>query len=265
MDSSSARGMVLPGILYFIAQKANIVVAPIVVGGDEHGRAQAQEKIVRQGESARRKAEGPAGIEVSESRKDDPAHGDQHPGQKQFRHPADAGDFPIEQDHGENDDPDCHERRPGHQPPQLQGPEQGQMQLPQMVGILVVERGPEVGSVTRQSDGAGSNRERRAEGKLPDKKKGNQSAESARAVDLAQITVRSTRPGHGRAQFRPDQPVAHGEDRAEDPAQHGLRSAHCAHDQRNGDERPHADHVDHVQRGSAADADAADQGRGSVG
>ena len=106
MDSSSARGMVLAGILYFVAQKANVVVAPVIISGDQHGRAQSEEKIVRQGESAGRKAEGARGIEVGEAGDDDPAHGDQHAGQQQLRHPADAGDLAIEQHHGQHDDAD---------------------------------------------------------------------------------------------------------------------------------------------------------------
>ena len=63
--------------------------------------------------------------------------------------------------------------------------------------------------------------------------------------------------------FRPHQAVTHGEDCAQNPSQHGLRAAHGADDQRNGDERPDADHVDHVQRGGAAQADSADQGSAS--
>ncbi len=40
---------------------------------------------------------------------------------------------------------------------------------------------------------------------------------------------------------------------------HGLWPSHGAHDQRHGDERPHSDHVDHVQSSRAADADSANR------
>ena len=37
-------------------------------------------------------------------------------------------------------------------------PSRGQMQFPETIRILVFEAGPEIGGVTRQSDGAGRDR-----------------------------------------------------------------------------------------------------------
>ena len=42
MESSSARGIFFAGIFDFIAQKANVVVAPIIVGGNQHALRPAQ-------------------------------------------------------------------------------------------------------------------------------------------------------------------------------------------------------------------------------
>ena len=121
------------------------------------------------------------------------------------------------------------------------------------------EARPKYDSIARQANGARSNGEWSGEGDLPDKEKRDQLAQFFRSVDFTQIAVRTSRPRHGGSQFRPDQPVTDGKDRAQNPAQHGLWAAHGADDEGNSDERPHADHVDHVQRGGGAEADAADE------
>ena len=64
---------------------------------------------------------------------------------------------------------------------------------------------------------------------------------------------------HRRAKLGPDQPVADDQHRAEYPPEHRLRPAHRRDDQRHRDERPDADHVDHVERRRTGHADAADQ------
>ena len=107
-------------------------------------------------------------------------------------------------------------------------------------------------------------REWRAERKLPHKKKRNQPSQTVWPVDLAQITVRTTRVRHGRAQFCPNQTVAHGKDGTENPSQHGLWPSHRCHYQGNSDERANPDHVDHVERGCAAQSHAANQLRRSL-
>ena len=62
------------------------------------------------------------------------------------------------------------------------------------------------------------------------------------------------------AQTRPSHTTQQG---PEDPPEHRLRPVHGRDDERDGDERPDADHVDHVQRRGLPQADAADEG--SVG
>ena len=57
IDSSSARGMFRRRIFHLIAQKTNVVVAPVIVGGDQHRAAEPVEKAARKGERARRKVE----------------------------------------------------------------------------------------------------------------------------------------------------------------------------------------------------------------
>ena len=61
--------------------------------------------------------------------------------------------------------------------------------------VLVFESGPEVRRIARQSDRTRRNRKWRAERKLPDKKKGNQPAQTMRAVNLAQIAYDPPEPG----------------------------------------------------------------------
>jgi hypothetical protein len=65
--------------------------------------------------------------------------------------------------------------------------------------------------------------------------------------------------GHGGAELRPHQTVAQRQQRADQPAQHRLRAVHGAEDERYGDERAHAHHVDHVERGGFFQAQPADE------
>ena len=104
----------------------------------------------------------------------------------------------------------------------------------------------------------GGHRERRAEGELQDEEE-RQPAADPRAVHRAQVAHRAAGLRQRGAELRPDQAVAHDEQCAEHPAQHRLRPVHRRDHQRDGDERPDADHVDHVQRGRVPEADAADE------
>ena len=105
---------------------------------------------------------------------------------------------------------------------------------------------------------------------MKDEEKGEEAPKFARAVragvNNAQEVVGATRLGHGRTKFGPDKSVAEREAGAEDPAEHGLRAAHRGEDQRQRDERADADHVEHVERDRAGQAEAAREGwRGSGG
>ena len=80
-----------------------------------------------------------------------------------------------------------------------------------------------------------------------------------RPVHLAQIADRTAGLREGRAQLRPHKAVTRHQQRAQHPAEHRLRPVHRRDDQGNGDERPHPDHVDHVQGGGVPQADPANQ------
>ncbi len=241
-------------VLHFPAQKAHVVVAPIVVGGDQHRRTHAHEECRRQGERAGGKVEGARGAEVRQPGNDDPADGQRHADPEQLRQLAEHGDAAIEQkDHdrrGRNGNPRCrHHQDADFQRAEVNGVRQDN----------ALKAGPEISRIVRQADAARCDGQRRAERKLPDEEKRQQAAQRIGAVDFFQVAIRAAGVGHGRAQFGPDQPIAEREDRAENPAQHGLRTAGGGDDQRQRDERPHADHVDHVQRGGFGQADAADE------
>lgn len=80
---------------------------------------------------------------------------------------------------------------------------------------------------------------------MEDEKEGEEAARGA-GVDGAQEAVGATGFGHGGAEFGPDEAVTEGEERAEDPAEHGLRAAHGGEEEGEGDEGADADHVEHV-------------------
>src|SRR6202022_386751 len=68
------------------------------------------------------------------------------------------------------------------------------------------------------------------------------------AESSQQIVIGPSRLGHGRPELCPDQAVAHAKYGSKQPAQHGLGSAHRRERQRDGDERPNADHVEYIGR-----------------
>ena len=77
---------------------------------------------------------------------------------------------------------------------------------------------------------------------------GRMAAQPGPAEGLAQVQVGASGAGHRRAEFAPHQAVAQRQARAQQPSEQALRPAHGADHQRDGDERPHADHVAHVER-----------------
>ena len=124
----------------------------------------------------------------------------------------------------------------------------------------LAQRRPEIAGVLGEADAAGRHRQRRAERQLPDEEK-RQPAADARPVHRAQIADGPACLRQRRAELGPDQPVARDEQRADDPPQHRLRPVHRRDHQRDRDERPDADHVDHVQDGGVPETDAADEAR----
>ncbi len=116
------------------------------------------------------------------------------------------------------------------------------------------QRRKQISGIQRQPDASRCNGKRCAERELPDEEKRKQFSQFG-PVDFFQITIRTARARHGRTQLSPHHAVAHGEHGAENPAQHGLRARHGADDQRNGNKRADADHVNHVQRSRTQKSD----------
>ncbi len=85
------------GLAHLRAEKADVVVAPVVVGGHQQPRAQAQREAARKLKGMRRKAEGAGGAEVAESGGDDQRHRGHHAHPKILRHASHDGDAPVEQ------------------------------------------------------------------------------------------------------------------------------------------------------------------------
>src|SRR5215475_8397872 len=122
-----------------------------------------------------------------------------------------------------------------------------------------VKARPDISSVVSEADTAGGNGERRAERELPDKQEGKQASKSLGTVNLLQVLIGAAGLRHGSTEFGPYQAVGKREQRAGNPAQYGLRASGGGYDQWQRDERADADHINHVQRGGAGKADAANQ------
>src|SRR5215467_1136816 len=113
--------------------------------------------------------------------------------------------------------------------------------------VNLIKRREKKSGVLRKTNAARSNGERRTEGQLPYKKKGDELSEPVGVVNLFQISIRPTRGRQRSAQFRPYQTVAHGKDSPKNPPEHRLRSAHGRNNQWHRNEWPHPNHVDHVE------------------
>jgi hypothetical protein len=100
-----------------------------------------------------------------------------------------------------------------------------------------------------EADEAGGDFKRTAEDELPDEQEGHQPSEPRAAKGFAQIDEGAARSGHGGGEFGPDETVADRQERAEQPAEHALGTAHRRDDERDREERSDAYHVAHVERG----------------
>ena len=108
-----------------------------------------------------------------------------------------------------------------------------------------VERGQEIAGVLAEPDASGGDRKGGGDHELEDVEEGEGAAEAGRE-HLAEEAVGAAGVGHHGAEFSPHQAVAQGQKRTGDPAEHGLRAAHRAEQQGQGDEGAYADHVEHV-------------------
>src|SRR5690242_13776561 len=146
---------------------------------------------------------------------------------------ADGGDAPIKQNDKEEDQTagDC-------------------------FGLQCGER-MEVSSVASKTDGSRSDGKRSLHKSLPNEQERHQTAPAPGAVCFAQKDVGSAGARHGCAQFRPDKGIECSQSRASDPGDKSLRPAHGFDHKRRDDERTDANNLDHVERDSLFEAEAA--------
>ena len=116
--------------------------------------------------------------------------------------------------------------------------------------------------VLGETDGARADGERGQRDGLPDEQETHEPAEALRAVGFGKIAIGAAGAGHGGAQLGPDHAVAERHQGAQDPAEDRLRTVHFGEQNRYGDERPDADHLQHVGGSSPEKTDTADEMRG---
>ena len=104
------------------------------------------------------------------------------------------------------------------------------------------ERGGDVGGVLAKADGPAGYGEWAGEEDLEEEEEAKDPAEAA-GVDEAEVGVGSAGFRQRCAELGPDKAVTKGEESSEDPAEHGLRTAHSSDKQGKGDEGADTDHV----------------------
>ena len=250
------------GVADLGAEKGDVVVAPVVVGGNEHRGGEAGEEGGRESEGVGRESERSAEVRggAEEGGGDDEGDGAEDDGRQQESDALDAGDAAIEEGNGEEDGED------GDGGGGAGG--DGDRERAEVGGVQCAgagERGGEPAGVVAQADGSGGDRERGGEQELYEEEEGEIAAERA-GEDATEEVEGAARGGKGRAELGPDQAIAQGEERAKNPAQHGLRAAHTGEKQRKGDEGANADHVEQVEGDGAAQGEGAlELGRGGDG
>ena len=107
-------------------------------------------------------------------------------------------------------------------------------------------RGPDELQVVGKADRAAGDRQRRDENRLEDEQEAHQPAEAERLERLAQVQVAPAAAGQRGAELRVDEAVGQREHEAGDPRVEDVRPVHRRDHERNGQERPDADHADDV-------------------
>jgi hypothetical protein len=161
------------GVAHLPAQEADVVVAPVVVDRDQERRPEACEKLRPECESALGEVEGQRGVEVQYARGDDPHERQHHAGPKVACQSFDDGDLSVEQKCREQTDAAGDERAERHLKARVRVADQRQGDVHLRGGHRLAERGEGVGGVHREADAAGGDRERGAEGELPDEEEGD--------------------------------------------------------------------------------------------
>lgn len=240
-------------VLDLAAEEGDVVVAPVVVGGDEHGGGEAGKEGRGEGKDSGWEVDGLGEVSVEEAGDDDPGDGSEDDREHDDRERADAGEVPVEEDNGEEDGGDGDEGGGtdgdgGGVGAEMDGVEQG----------VAGERGGEEGGVLAEADGSAGNRERAGEEDLEEEEEAEDLADAS-GVDDAEVGVGPASLGKGGAELCPDEAVAKGKEGSEDPAEHGLGTAHSADEERKGDEGADADHVEQIERHCAAEIERADE------
>ena len=184
-----------------------------------------------------------AGRGVREAGDDDAGDGGEHAGEEDPGQPGDGAEVAIEQR--------------GDQQACGGGGEVGVVERGKGREGARIEARPEPGQEAGQADASGGDRERRGEAELPDVEEAEPVAGAVGAVDLAEEGVGAAGTGEGGAEFGPDQAVGDGDGGAQHPCPHREAEAGGGDDQGQGDERAHADHLQHVEEHGGAQADAA--------
>ena len=231
------------GLADLAAEEGDVVVAPVVVGSDEGGLRESTDGGGC-GLRGRRRHMPPSGRRsVRESGDDDARHGS---------HDTDKQD-PC----GSGDDAEATIKKHSDEKTGSGSGEVGVVESGQCCDGRAVDAGPEPGEEAGESDAAGGDGERGGETELPDVEEAEPVAGAIGAVDFAEKGVRSAGSRKGRSEFSPDEAVGDGDDGAEDPCPDGEAVSGCGNDEGKGDERAHADHLEHVEEHGRAQADAA--------
>ena len=118
-------------------------------------------------------------------------------------------------------------------------------------------RGPDELQVVGEADGAAGHRQRRDQDRLEDEQERHQAAEAERLERFAQVEIAAAAARQRRAELRVDEAVGEREDEAGDPRVDDVRAVHRRDHERDGQERPDADHGDDVGGGGLQQAHAA--------
>ncbi len=110
-----------------------------------------------------------------------------------------------------------------------------------------------------KTDACGRDSQRRDENCFPQEEEREKMTPAAWVKGFAEINIRSAGSRHRRAQFGVNHPIANGKQRAEKPAEHSLRPAHCREDHTDGDEGTDANHPEHVDSDGLQQAHAANE------
>ncbi len=239
------------GVFDFTAEQGDVVVAPVVVGGEEHGGGETGEEGWSEVEGSAGKGDGLGDVSAEQARDDDGGERGEDDGKHGEREAADVGEVAKEQEDGEED----YGYGDGGRGAELDGSGDG-AEVKGVKGGAPGERREEEGAVLRKADGGAGDRKGAGKEDLEQKKEGEDFAGSA-GKDGAEVGVGSAGYGEGGTEFGPDEAVGEGNEGPEKPTQHGLGTSHGGDEQGQRDKGASADHVEQVERDSTAERNGA--------